>query len=93
MRVGIGADGEGENLKETLYWAWSPWRGSIPRPWDCDLNQNQESDAQQTEPSMCHKYTFMVLLEKYPYNIFFSPYNILSKGPVLLPLEHKASYI
>ena len=42
--------GEGKNLKQVPSSAWSPTRGSIPRPWDRDLSRNQESDAQPTEP-------------------------------------------
>ena len=41
---------ETENLKQVpcsaQSWVW----GSIPQPWDHDLNRNQESDAQLTEP-------------------------------------------
>ena len=33
--------------------AWSPMQGSIPQPWDHDLSQNQESDAQPTDPPRC----------------------------------------
>ena len=39
-----------ENLKHPKYPAWSPMWGSISRPWDHDLSQNQESDAQLTQP-------------------------------------------
>ena len=46
-----GAEGERENLKEPLRSAQSLMRGSILRPWDHDPSQNQESDAQLTEPS------------------------------------------
>ena len=31
----------------------NPTWGSIPQPWDQDLSQNQESDAEPTEPPMC----------------------------------------
>ena len=48
---GKGAEGEGENPKQApLDSAWSPMRGSIPRPWGHDLSQNQESDVRLTEP-------------------------------------------
>ena len=38
-RMGGEAEGEGENLKQTPCWAWSPMQGSILWPWDHDLNQ------------------------------------------------------
>ena len=38
-------EGQRENLKQTPCWAWI-WTSS----WDHDLNQNQVSDAQTTEP-------------------------------------------
>lgn len=44
-RIGGGAVGEGENLKQTLHWACYLMQDSIPQPWDHDLSQNQESDA------------------------------------------------
>lgn len=37
--------GGAESLKQTPLWVWSPMRGSIPRRWDNDLSQNQESDT------------------------------------------------
>ena len=39
-----------ENPKQTPCSAQSLMWGSILQPWDHDLNQNQESDAQLTEP-------------------------------------------
>ena len=39
-----------EKGKWTSCWAQSPMWGWIPRPWDHDLSQNQESDAQLTKP-------------------------------------------
>ena len=33
-----------------LHAVWSQMQGLIPQPWDHDLGQNQESDAQLTEP-------------------------------------------
>ena len=48
-----GAEGEGERilkLTPPLPWAWILTWGSIPGPWDHGLSQNQESDAQPTEP-------------------------------------------
>ena len=45
-----GGQGRGrENLKQILSWAWSSMQGLIPWPWDHDLSQNQELDAQPTE--------------------------------------------
>ena len=41
---------EKENPKQSPCSVWSPKWGLIPWPWDYDLSQNQESDAQQTEP-------------------------------------------
>ena len=32
---------EGEKVKQTTPWAQSPTQGSIPGPWDHDLNQCQ----------------------------------------------------
>ena len=46
----MGRGAEGERDKQTPCWAWSPIWGSIPGPWNHDLNQNQESDAQLTKP-------------------------------------------
>ena len=51
-KLGRGAEGEREreHLQQTPPSAQSPTQGLIPRPWDHDLNQNQELDAQPTEP-------------------------------------------
>lgn len=37
-----------ENLKQTDEWMHGPTWGSVPWPWDHDLNWNQESDAYLT---------------------------------------------
>ena len=47
---GGGAEGERENPKQAPRSAQSSMRGSIPRPWDRDLNPDQALDAQRTEP-------------------------------------------
>ena len=39
-----------ETLKQPPCSARSLMRGSIPQPWDHDLNRNRESDTQPTEP-------------------------------------------
>ena len=39
-----------ENLKQTPHWVWSLMRGSISRPCDHNLSQNQESDTHPSEP-------------------------------------------
>ena len=39
-----------ENLQQAPHSTWSLMQGSIPQPWDHDLSQNQELDAQPTEP-------------------------------------------
>ena len=56
-RAGMWEPGRGaeiekarENLKQVPRPAQSPTQDSIPQPWDHDLSQNQESDAQLTEP-------------------------------------------
>ena len=45
-----------ENVKQALHSAQRSRQGSIPRRWDHDLSQNQESDAQLTEPPGHPKY-------------------------------------
>ena len=54
-----GAEGERErekeekerdNPKQAPCSALSPTWGLIPQPWDHDQSQNQESDAQPTQP-------------------------------------------
>ena len=47
---GRGAEEERETLKLAPHPVQSPTRGWIPRHWDHDLSQNQECDAQLTEP-------------------------------------------
>ena len=44
------AEGEEENLKQAPHPAQNQTQGSILRPWDRNLSQNQESEAQPTEP-------------------------------------------
>ena len=39
-----------ERDKHTPHWVWSKAWSSISRPWDYDLNWNQELDAYFTEP-------------------------------------------
>ena len=54
MRAGQRGRGrmkDRENPKQAPHLAQSPMQGPIPRPWDHNLSQNQESDAQLTEPS------------------------------------------
>ena len=46
-------EGERENLKQAPHSAQSLTQGSIPQPWVHDLSQNQELEAQQTEPPRC----------------------------------------
>ncbi|XP_044900536.1 uncharacterized protein LOC123381925 isoform X1 [Felis catus] len=50
---GGGAEGEREGERDSdtgsTLSAWTPMRGSMPRPWDRDLGQNQESRTQPTE--------------------------------------------
>ena len=41
---------ERENLNKALHSVQRPTWGSISQPWDHDLGQNQELDAQPTEP-------------------------------------------
>ena len=45
-----GQGGERKHPKYTPGWVWRPMRGSISQPWDHDLSQNQESDAEPTIP-------------------------------------------
>ena len=46
-----GGEGQREREKETeRESAWNPMQDLIPQPWEHDLSQNQESNAQQTEP-------------------------------------------
>lgn len=44
------AEREGENLKQTLCGAQSPTQSLILLPWDHDPSQNQERNAEPTEP-------------------------------------------
>ena len=48
---GRGAWRERKNLKQAPCLAQIPMQGSIPPPWDHDLNPHQETDPQPTEPS------------------------------------------
>ena len=55
--------GEGEerrkrgNLTQAPCSVPSPTQGSIPQPWDHNLSQNQESDAQETDlPQASHDF-------------------------------------
>ena len=57
-----GRERKRENLKQALCSAQSPMRGSIPQPWDHDLSQNQESDAQLTEPPRHPKICFFFIV-------------------------------
>ena len=59
---GGGTEGKRENLKQAPHSALSPAPDSIPQPWDHDLSQNQESDAQPTESPRCPPYSFLSLL-------------------------------
>lgn len=43
--------GRGETFKQTVCWARSLRQGLIPTPWSDDLSQNQELEAQPTEPT------------------------------------------
>ena len=52
-RVWAGGEAETENLKQILCWALGPTWGLISSPWDHDLGQNQELDAQLTDPPKC----------------------------------------
>ena len=45
-------EGERENLKQAPCSAQSLTWGSIPRSWDHDLSQDQDSDAQPTVPQL-----------------------------------------
>ena len=51
--LGVSTSRERREEKQAFCWAGSPTGGSIPGPWDQDLSQNQESDAQPTEPPKC----------------------------------------
>ena len=53
---GGGAEKERDrdrDLKQAPLSAQSPMWGSIPQPWDHDLNQSQESDTELIEPPRC----------------------------------------
>ena len=52
---------ERENPKQASHSAQSPTRGLIPWPWDHDLNRNQESDSQPTEPPRYPKTLYLYL--------------------------------
>ena len=68
----------GRDLKEAPCSVQSPRRGSIPQPWDYDLSQNQESDAQPTEPPRCPWISSL-------YRILFSCLPYIHKGNHLYP--------
>ena len=52
-----GAEGEGyeevKNVQQVLCWVQSVVWGSVSRPWDHDLSQNQKLNTQLTEPPRC----------------------------------------
>ena len=50
MKEERGRGKERENLKQAPCSVRSPTRGLIPRLWEHDLNRNQESNTQLTEP-------------------------------------------
>ena len=47
-------------FKQAPHSVQSLTRGSIPQPWDRDLSQNQESEAQPTEPPRCPVLLFLI---------------------------------
>lgn len=66
---------ERENLKMSVCSLQSLTRGSIPHPWDCDLSQNPESDAQLSPPgtpqSFKSRKSFILLVFYYFYVIIY----------------------
>ena len=68
-KMGKGREGEWqkqrhterEKLKQASCWAQSLTQGSIQWPWDHNLSQNQELDAQQTKPPRYHIYFELLL--------------------------------
>ena len=49
MQAGEGQR-ERENIKQATCSSWRQSQGSILQPWDHEMNQNQDSDTQVTEP-------------------------------------------
>ena len=58
-------EGEKENPKQAPFSAWSLTQGCIPRPWDHDLSQNQESDTWSKPPRLPWALAFLVAKLKY----------------------------
>lgn len=50
---------EKESLRQTLGWVRIPTQGSISPSWGHDLSQNQESDAQRTDPLSHPRTTYL----------------------------------
>ena len=61
---GEGAEGDREGEKQTPHWTCTQSVGLDPRTWNHDLNQNQASDVQLTEPPWCPR-CFTILNNRY----------------------------
>ena len=60
LRERKGEGAERESQAGSTLSVWSLTQGSIPRPWDHDLSQNQELDAQPTVSTKLPHYAVVI---------------------------------
>ena len=58
-----GREGGRERILSRLHTAWSLMQGSVTQPWDHDLTQNQELNAQPTEPPRCPSSIYLFIFK------------------------------